>query len=508
MQLFGEKSRTENQFGKLGEVLLNVDWYSSYALLLTDDSKNILQVNEEFLKIFQYSIEEILGKDSSFINSGMHLPSFYNQIWETIKKGNVYSNYINTKRKDGVIIRSRIKVIPVKKDSGDYYYLCLYDPLGEENSFSLDVLDSYQVLIELTEEIPDIICIKDGEGRWLLANKADLKLFQLEGVNYQGKTDAELANDTHEIYQNAFLACMNTDELCWQYGGLKRTDEIIPVLGGDDKVLDVLKIPVFNKDGSRKNLIVIGRDVTDHRKSEEELKRALVKAKESDKLKSTFLATMSHELRTPLNSVIGFSSLMFDEDDVDEFKEYARIINNNGQMLLSLIEDLFDVSLIESDQMQIEKSEVDIIKAISEVYEMFPAEISKLNKLNLDFNMDIPYDEFIVTTDDFRVKQILTNLLRNALKFTDNGSITIQFETNDTFIFISVKDTGIGIIPEKLLYIFDAFRQGDTGLTRKFGGAGLGLAISKKLAILLGGDLRASSQVNIGSKFTLQIPRI
>ncbi len=506
MKLFGRKESLQKQSNSLEEVFSNADVFNSYAIFLTDESRLILEVNEEFLNLFQYDKDEILDKPPSFLNSGLHTDSFYKQIWTTIEDGETYSNSINTRRKDGVIIRCRLKIIPVKKDSGDYIYLCLYDAIGEEKSFNLNVSESYKTLIELTEKIPDIICIKDGEGRWLLANNADLELFQLEGINYKGKTDADLAEYTHEIYKDAFLTCMETDELCWEKGTLSRSDEIIPMTSGEESVFDVFKIPVFNEDRSRKNLIVVGRDVTKHRTAVKGLENALVRAEESDRLKSTFLATMSHELRTPLNSVLGFSQLIFGEDDILEVREFARIINNNGQMLLNLIEDLFDISLIESKQMQIKKEPTDIVKLIHEVYEMFPMEISLLNKLNLDFSTQIPYTELIVITDGFRMKQILTNLLRNALKFTNEGYITIQLEVKEKDLLIAVEDSGIGIEQEKIDSMFNVFHQGEAGLNRKFGGAGIGLAISKKMAVLLGGDLKAVSEENKGSKFTLTIP--
>jgi len=133
-------------------------------------------------------------------------------------------------------------------------------------------------------------------------------------------------------------------------------------------------------------------------------------------------------------------------------------------------------------------------------------EIHALDKLDIDFSMELPYDELSIITDGFRVKQILTNLLRNALKFTDEGYITISLEIKDDNLLISVEDSGIGIQSDKINSLFNVFQQGEAGLNRKFGGAGIGLGISKKLALLLGGDLTAVSEINNGSKFTLTIP--
>jgi signal transduction histidine kinase len=300
---------------------------------------------------------------------------------------------------------------------------------------------------------------------------------------------------------------METDEECWNDAFLHRGDEIIPLPEGGEVVLDVLKIPVFNEDKSRKNLIILGRDVSKRREAEEGLIAAKIKAEESDKLKSEFLATMSHELRTPLNSVIGFSDLIESDEDVEEIHDFTRIINNNARSLLNLIEDLFDISLIESEQMKIELAEMDMITTIKEVYEIFPLEIHKLDKLDIKFSLDINVEHFVITSDSYRIKQVVTNLVRNALKFTEEGQISISFDYDDREVRVVVSDTGIGMEDDKLQTIFERFRQIEDGASRQYGGAGLGLAISKKIALLLGGDIMVSSQKGVGSKFILSLPR-
>ena len=506
MQLFKGKAKSKKKENSLDEILGKVNIFSSYAVILSDENRKILDVNQSFLKSFNYSKDELLGQSTEILASGYYPQSYYEEIWTILEEGNEFSGSMNSKRKDGVIINSWLKIIPQTTKDGEKVYLALYDTKGEETSFNMDVGDSYKILLELVDKIPDIVCIKDGKGRWLYANEADLKLFQLENVNYRGKTDKDLAGYTHPLYGDSFLLCEETDELCWKNGNMSRSDEVIPIPDRGNVVLDILKIPVFNNDGSRKNLIVIGRDVSVDRVAKKELKLALIQAKESDRLKSTFLATMSHELRTPLNSILGFSALVLDEDDLTEIRDYSRIINNNGQMLLNLIEDLFDISLIESDQMQIQKEEVDIVRVVNEVYEIFPTEINTLNKLDIEFKMDIPFDKLLIFTDQFRVKQIITNLLRNALKFTHQGYILIQLELQKENLFISIEDTGIGIKREKIESLFNVFNQGEEGKNRKFGGAGIGLAISKKLAILLGGNIKAISEIDKGSRFTLNLP--
>jgi len=486
----------------------SIDLYQSYAILLTDSSRKILDVNSKFLDIFQYSNEEIIGQETKILNSGLHDTSYYEKMWHSLENDREFTSLINTKRKDGKIIRCNLRIVPQDKKDGTSCYLVMYDPINEEASFHLDAFESYKILTELIEKMPDIICIKDGDGRWLLANKANLMLFQLHGIKYYGKTDDELLKYNHKDFDETFLQSMRSDEECWQKKRSIRKDEKIPIPDWGEIIIETLRIPIFNTDGSRKNLILIGRDVSKRRITEQGLKKALSKAEESDRLKTAFLATMSHELRTPLNSVLGFSNLILMDDDFHEVHDYAQIINSHGQMLLNLIEDIFDISLIESNQMLVNKKETDIVKVIDEIFEVFPAEISSLNKTHISFTKKIPFDELLVITDGFRIKQIVSNLLRNALKFTTEGYISVDLEIEKEEIRISVEDSGIGIKEEKLNIIFDAFKQVEVGLSRKFGGAGLGLAIARRLAILLGGHLSATSEINKGSRFTLTIPNL
>ncbi len=484
----------------------SIDLFQSYAILLSDSTQRVLEVNSKFLNIFQYSSEEIIGKEIEILNSDLHDSTFYEKMWHSIENGQEYTSLINTKRKDGKIIRCNIRIVPINSKDGSYSCLVIYDPINEDTSFNIDAFESYKILTELIEKMPDIICIKDGDGRWLLANKANLMLFQLFGIKYYGKTDDELLEYNHEVFNETFLQSMKYDEECWQKKTSIRKDEKIPIPDWGELIIETLRIPIFNNNGTRKNLILIGRDVSKRRITEQGLKKALTKAEESDRLKTAFLATMSHELRTPLNSVLGFSNLILMDDDMHEVHDYAQIINSHGQMLLNLIEDIFDISLIESNQMLVNKKETDIVKVIDEIFEVFPAEFSSLNKSHLNFTKKIPFDELLVVTDGFRIKQIVSNLLRNALKFTAEGFVLVELEVEREEIRISIEDSGIGIKQEKLNIIFDAFKQVEVGLSRKFGGAGLGLAIARRLAILLGGHLSATSEVNKGSRFTLTIP--
>ena len=472
-----------------------------FSIVIIKSDFNIKYINSQFSKDFGYTSDDLLGQSIDHLNAGLNNGKNDQINWRSFLSHQLSVSIQLVSKADNATL-CKLKVI--EKDNGDFWLL--FD-LPELVGNSIQKLqESVNLHLQLINNSPDIICFKEGEGRWLLANESNLELFQLNGVDYKGKTDQELAEYTHKIYRDAFLTCMETDERCWQEGKMSRNDELINKPDGSKIVLDVIKIPIFNKDGSRKNLIVLGRDVTARRNAVSELVVAKKRAEESDKLKSNFLASMSHELRTPLNAIIGFANLIYEEQYIDEIHEYARIINNNSKMLLNLIEDVFDVSLIESDQIQIDQKEFDLIQAITEVFEIFPMELNMLDKIDIELKLLFNKQSYLFKGDEFRIKQILTNLIRNALKFTNEGFIHIQLDVLEKYIDIKVIDSGIGISEEKMQEIFGLFRQVEEGYKRSFGGAGLGLSISKKLANMMKGDILVESELHKGSTFTLRLP--
>lgn len=248
-----------------------------------------------------------------------------------------------------------------------------------------------------------------------------------------------------------------------------------------------------------KNQIIVERNLDIQQKAEQlEL---------STKYKSEFLANMSHELRTPLNSILLLSRLMSENEALDkEQVEYAEVIQSAGQGLLSLIDEILDLSKIESGKMDLEFRSVTIKEINNDLRPLFEP-LAKEKGLDLKMIVESSAPELLVT-DKLRLEQILKNLLSNALKFTSKGSIklTISQPETSSLVQFSVKDTGIGIPKEKQQQVFEAFQQADGSTRRKFGGTGLGLSISRELAKLLGGEIKLSSKPGEGSEFILQIP--
>jgi PAS domain S-box-containing protein len=243
------------------------------------------------------------------------------------------------------------------------------------------------------------------------------------------------------------------------------------------------------------------------RRFEKELIAAKEKAEESDRLKTAFLANMSHEIRTPVNGIIGFSQLLETSELSDDKRgEFIEIIKANANSLISLIDDILDVSIIQEGQVKLRKTTININLLLNEVYATF--QTPRYNEKQLDFELikSLPDEHAIIIADPLRLKQVLNNLLANAFKFTERGRVEFGYNTVPGFIKFYVKDTGIGIQKEVRESIFQRFNQADISFTRKFGGSGLGLTISKGLVELMGGEITLESELGKGSIFYFTIP--
>ncbi|MBN1414990.1 MAG: response regulator [Bacteroidales bacterium] len=237
-----------------------------------------------------------------------------------------------------------------------------------------------------------------------------------------------------------------------------------------------------------------------------ELEEALRKATEADNLKSAFLANMSHEIRTPMNAIVGFSGLLADPGITEnDRKEFIKLISVNSESLLMLINDILDLSMIEANQMVVNNEPFDIVELLNQVYSIY--KISNTNSnLIIQLTNQLNADHFILNTDKYRIKQILSNLMNNACKFTRTGSVELGVIKEKNRLRIYVKDTGIGIASQDIPHIFERFRKLDKAMISHARGTGLGLAISKRVAEILGGTIEVESEPGKGSVFALTIP--
>ena len=270
--------------------------------------------------------------------------------------------------------------------------------------------------------------------------------------------------------------------------------------------MSTTKAPLFDKSGQIIGTFGISRDITERVRAKAELQAAKEAAEYADRAKSEFLANMSHELRTPLNAIIGFAEILRDEIIAPmkpEQKELATDIHTSGRHLLDMINDILDLSKIEAGTMDLDFETFSIVETMEEVNTIINALASKKRiQLTREFDQDIT-----VTADKTKFKQILYNLLSNGVKFTnEGGQVTTKLEISNNSLLIRVIDTGVGISPEHQGMLFQAFTQVDTSKARAHEGTGLGLALTKRLIELHGGEIWVESTVDKGSTFSFTLP--
>lgn len=268
--------------------------------------------------------------------------------------------------------------------------------------------------------------------------------------------------------------------------------------------------PILNELNEIKHFVAIKEDITGKKKMIQDLKIAKEKAEESDRLKTLFLANMSHEIRTPLSGILGFSSIICaGVSDQEQLKDFGRIIENSGKRLTTVIDDIIDISMIQSNQLKLKYETFDIDELLEEMLIVYRNQkTEKLVKIEFNVKYCENQEHRIIYSDKNRIYQVLRNLLDNSFKFTDSGFIKFGcFGSSDNELILFVEDSGIGIDESKTKVIFDSFRQVDEGNSRKYEGSGLGLAIISGILDKMGGKIRVETKLNQGSRFFVHLPR-
>lgn len=348
----------------------------------------------------------------------------------------------------------------------------------------------------LADMLPQSIYETDELGNFSYVNKAWYRNFgyTAEDIN-QGLNLIEtvISESSDDILGNTRLENSN-------FVAIRKDGSRFPASVYSDKIL------ANNKIIGRRGIII---DVTQHNIYIHSLKKETFKAQTSDKLKSSFLANMSHEIRTPMNSIIGFSNLLT-SDEITEIqkKDFLNYIRSSGEMLLNLIDDIIDIAKIEAGELKITKKELNLGNLFNELYKTFSEIKNKSGKshINLLLIKDSVFD-LSFKTDPFRLRQILTNLVNNAIKFTDEGTVEFGFRVKDERnIEFFVKDTGMGLSKEELGIIFERFKRTYSSEEKNIVGTGLGLAISKNLVEIMGGEMWVDSSLKVGTTFYFTLP--
>ena len=370
---------------------------------------------------------------------------------------------------------------------------------------NIALTENEEMLRSIFDASPYSILVMDSDSTILDCNNASLKMF-----NTASKQDI-IDQSIEELFPpDQYVKAKEEFRKAFNNEIVNKSQYILARKDGSTFNAEITGGMITDSSGLSKAYVIIIIDITERINFIESLKQAKIEAEESDRLKTAFLANMSHEIRTPMNSIVGFSNLLT-EPGIQQSKkeEYLNHILRSSNSLINLIDDIIDISKIEAGQLNVNLSMYNINDIVNDVYYTFRD--SNQNP-DLTYHLKIPpdSDSLKIRTDPLRVRQVLNNLVGNAAKFTEQGSIEIGYRIKDhnlkQTVEFYVKDTGIGIPEDKLEIIFDRFRQIDDSRTRRFGGTGLGLAISKRLVELLGGSLRVESKVNQGSVFYFCLP--
>lgn len=339
------------------------------------------------------------------------------------------------------------------------------------------------------------ITVKDifNGFRYIYFNKAAEEFTGVKAEDILGKTDFELFPDSrraHEIRTEDYHT-IKTGRMVKEMVEYEKPN-------GEVRIVNIVRLLITNPDpGASPLLLVMLNDITEQRQDQ----LALMKVQEADKMKNAFIANMSHEIRTPLNAIVGFAHLVTETTNASEQREYFSIINKNCDLLLKLINDILDLSKIESGRLNYNVSEVELRDICQEAY--------VVQSLKMTSDVALLYNSVAMPSvrlwiDPHRVEQVLLNLLSNAIKFTSKGFISLFYEVEDMFVRVSVMDTGIGISEEKLESVFECFVK----LDDFYQGAGLGLPICKMIVEQLGGEIGVRSELGKGSTFWFTLPLV
>jgi len=475
---------------------------SMVGVIITKNER-IINANRAALEIFGLSdIEEAVNHsifEFAIPESRKYLLLRLDRISKKLPVEDSYS--LKVKHKNGSIINIEINTKDIVIQNENYRLSTVRD-ITDKSNFENELKLEKAYFEQLFESSPAAVVVTDSSNNILKTNKAFTRLFGYippeaigQSVNNLIVPDFLVEESNEIIYK-----IINNETVSIETVRKNKFNELIDV--------SILATPIIAGEG----LIAyygIYHDITKQKKVEKILREAKDKAEDSDRLKSSFLANISHEIRTPMNGIVGFTELLKSKHtSYEERKVYLDYITISINQLLGIFNNVVEISLLDSQQLEINNTECDIENIMQQLHQVFEKERKLKEKEHIVINYNQPETniESRIITDPVRLQQILSNMLSNALKFTIKGSITFGYELQDGWLQFYVKDTGIGIPEDKHSIIFNRFRQVDESTTRVQGGTGLGLAISKGIAELLGGRIWFKSTVYKGSEFYLSIP--
>lgn len=490
---------SENQLKALMDSLPFASWFK-------DENGHFNQVNEMFLSAMGKTQSEVIGRRGSEVFDQEESRLIEEGELEVRSSGKISESTYSRKKR---IIKT--VHFPVKDEHGEISGTGGYREDVTNLTDSLQALHRERETLEvLLETMPFCIFFTDRHHRYIRVNRMMAKLLRVSGSD-------QAAGKTNKVFFTKRVARkMIEEDRAILETGKPIVNKIVYFedSGVEGFWMEKNKIPIRDERGVITMIMGIFKDVSNLMQIENELKQARDRAEESDRLKTSFLANMSHEIRTPMNGIIGFANLLRDPGLSEEKKDlFLKHIDHSSGQLLNIIDDIIDISKIESGQMKISNKPVRINGILDEIYSTFFHSIrgDAPGEKKVAFNLKKGNEskDFTIVADDYRLSQIFNNLIGNAIKFTKEGHITFGYSLkNNRHVVFFVSDSGIGIPNNKIKLIFDRFGQVNQERSLQHSGTGLGLPISKSLVDLMGGEMWVESNVGKGTTFYFTLPLV
>ncbi|MBF0626705.1 MAG: PAS domain S-box protein [Magnetococcales bacterium] len=496
-----EMSRLEYLQAALDEQIL---------MSVTDPEGTIIHANQKLIHVSRFSSEEILGKNHKIFDSGHHPKSFFKEMWRTIQSGRIWRGEIRNRKKNGDFFWIDCAIVPFLTPAGrPFQYITIASDITERVLTETRLEQNVEFLRRTMDAM--------GDGAYVLDNRGQVLLLNREGERLLGWLESDILHkNLHEIIHHqrpdntpfpvrecpAHQSLLGRSYRVEEDHFIRKDGTFFPV--------SYVTTPLMHETEIIGSMAIF-RNISGAIEEINILKKCRDSALESSRLKSAFLANMSHEIRTPMNAIVGMNELLMDTPLNEEQLEFTEIIRDSSRSLLALINDILDFSKIEAGKIDIERIDFPLLTVVEGAAELLaPQAHDKGISLMTHVSSKIPR---ALIGDPGRLRQMLLNLLGNAIKFTEDGEVTLQVRMENEFrdqvtVHFSVADTGIGLelSNDEAKRLFEPFTQAERGTARKFGGTGLGLAISKRLAELMGGEIGAQSRPEGGTIFWFRIP--
>ncbi|MBF0108540.1 MAG: response regulator [Magnetococcales bacterium] len=496
----------ENEYRRLANVLE----YNPSMVMITNPQGIIEYVNLKLIEVTGYPMEELVGRDQKILKSGVQDREFNETLWSTIHQGQVWRGEIQNRKRDGSLYWAWVNISPIRGPDGSIQqFVATSRDISAEKAMAERMAQAQRERQEtqaqmeaILNNMSSIVFLKDYLGRYLFINRS-FEIFL--GLS----TSAVLGQRARDLFGPELAIPMEEADREVLDRKCPVESEII-ISGADgERVFFMTRFPLAIGDNPTTVLCGIGTDITKRKRMERELQVAKEQAEAANRAKSDFLANMSHEVRTPMNGVVGMLELL-DRTELDPHqRHYLATAIKSAELQLAVINDILDFSKIEAGRLELEESPFDLAETVEETAAMLADRAhAKGLELAVFIDPDLPAR---LTGDSLRLRQVLVNLIANAIKFTEKGEVVVEVRREkvgreEMTVGFRISDTGIGMDPAVREKIFQPFTQADGSTTRKYGGTGLGLVISRQLVEAMGGQIKVESQPQVGSTFRFSLP--